>query len=87
MVNHWRVFQLKVLAPTLQNAQDLSMKQICERCGVASAEQAANMLIIVKRRFRSILRQYLRKLVRSDSEAEAEFRAIFAFLSGGGTGF
>jgi hypothetical protein len=87
MLNHWRIFQLKVLAPALQDAQDLSMKQICERCGVASAEQAANMLITVKRRFRSILRRYVRNLVRSDSEAEAEFREIFGFLSGGGAGF
>lgn len=86
MLNHWRIFQLKVLAPTLQNAQDLSMKQICERCDVASVEQAANMLITVKRRFRSILRRYLRNLVRSDSEAEAEFREVFGFLSKGRAG-
>ena len=82
MLNHWRIFQLKVLAPILQNAQDLSMKQICERCGIASVEQAANMLITVKRRFRSVLRRYLRNLVRSDSEVEMEFREIFGFLSG-----
>ena len=87
MLNHWRIFQLKVLAPTLQNAQDLSMKQIGERCGVVSEAQASNMLITVKRRFRSILRRRLRNLVRSDSETEAEFREIFGFLSGSGAGF
>ena len=87
MLNHWRVFQLKVLAPTLQNEHDLSMKQICERCGVASVEKAANMLITVKRRFRSILRRYVRNLVRSDTEAEAEFREIFGFLSETSAGF
>jgi hypothetical protein len=87
MLNHWRVFQLKVLAPTLQNACDPSMKQICERCGIASETQTSNMLITVKRRFRNILRRRLRNLVHSDSEAEAEFREIFAFLSGGSAGF
>jgi RNA polymerase sigma-70 factor (ECF subfamily) len=86
-LKHWEVFQLKVLAPALQNAQDLSMKQICERCGVASEVQAANMLVTVKRRFRSVLKRRLRNLVRSDSEAEAEFKEIFGFLSGGGAGF
>ena len=87
MLNHWKIFQLKILAPAWENAQDLSMRQISQRCGVASEAQAANMLITVKRRFRSILRRRLRNLVRSDSEAEAEFREIFSFLSGAGAGF
>jgi RNA polymerase sigma factor (sigma-70 family) len=86
MTRHWDVFQLKVLAPILQNAEDLSMKHICERCGVATEVQAANMLITVKRRFRSVLRRRLRNLVRSEAEAEAEFKEIFRFLSGGGAG-
>jgi RNA polymerase sigma-70 factor (ECF subfamily) len=86
MAKHWEIFQLKILAPILQNAQDLSMKQICERCGVATEVQAANMLITVKRRFRNVLRRRLRNLVRSDSEAEAEFEEIFRFLSEGGAG-
>ncbi|MHC4110033.1 MAG: sigma-70 family RNA polymerase sigma factor [Planctomycetota bacterium] len=86
MLNHWKVFQLKVLAPTLQNATDPSMKEICEQCGVASKQQAANMLITVKRRFQKVLKRHLRNLVRSDSEVEAEFREIFTFLSGSSAG-
>jgi RNA polymerase sigma-70 factor (ECF subfamily) len=83
MATHWDVFQLKVLAPILQNAQSLSMRQICERCGVATEVQGANMLIVVKRRFQAVLRRRLRNLVRSDSETEAEFKELFQFLSGG----
>ena len=79
---HWQVFQLKVLAPTLQNAQEPSMKQICERCSVASEEQASNMLITVKRCFRRVLKRRLRNLAQSDAEADAEFKEIFSFLSG-----
>ncbi|OHB78784.1 MAG: hypothetical protein A2Z25_13255 [Planctomycetes bacterium RBG_16_55_9] len=82
MLKHWEVFHLKVLTPTLQNVQEPSMKQVCERCGVATEEQAANMLLTVKRRFRSVLKRRLRNLVRSDAEAEAEFKEIFSFLSG-----
>jgi DNA-directed RNA polymerase specialized sigma24 family protein len=79
MLNHWRVFELKILAPALDNAQDLSMRQISQRCGVDSEGRAANMLITVKRRFRSVLRRRLRDLALSDSEAEAELREISAF--------
>jgi len=81
MLSHWQVFQLKVLGPTLQSAQEPSMKQICERCGLASEEQASNMLVTVKRRFRSVLKRRLRNLVRSDVEADEEFKEIFGFLS------
>ena len=84
MARHWDVFQLKVLAPILENAEDLSLKRICQRCGVTTEGQAANMLITVKRRFRSVLKRRLRNLVRSEAEAEAEFREIFRFLSGDG---
>jgi len=82
MTRHWDVFQLKVLAPIRGDAEDLSMKEICQRCGVASEGQAANMLITVKRRFQTVLKRRLRDLVRSEAEAEAEFREIFRFLSG-----
>jgi len=86
-LKHWEVFQLKVLAPILKGAQNLSMKQICERCDVATEAQAANMIITVKRRFRSMLKRHLRNLVHSNSEAEEEFKELFRFLSEDGAGF
>jgi DNA-directed RNA polymerase specialized sigma24 family protein len=84
MTRHWDIFHLKVLAPILEDVENLSMRSICQRCGVATEGQAANMLITVKRRFVSVLRRRLRDLVRSDAEAEAEFQEILRFLSGGG---
>jgi len=86
-LKHWEVFQLKVLAPILEGAQDLSMKQICERCDIATEVQAANMIITVKRRFRSVLKRCLRNLVHSDSEAEEEFKELLSFLSQEGAVF
>jgi hypothetical protein len=87
MLNHWKVFQLKVVAPILQDAPDPSMREICERCGIAGEQQASNMLVTVKRRFQNVLRRRVRSLARSDSEAEEEFREIFVFLSGCSAGF
>lgn len=63
------------------------MKQICELCDVPTEVQAANMIITVKRRFRSVLKRRLRNLVQSDSEAEEEFKELFRFLSEDGAGF
>jgi len=84
MATHWEVFQLKILAPIFENAEELSLRQICQRCGVTTEVQAGSMLITVKRRFCRVLKRRLRNLTCSDAEAEAEFQEIFRFLSGGG---
>jgi DNA-directed RNA polymerase specialized sigma24 family protein len=86
-LRHWKIFRLKILAPILQGAQEQSMKQICEQCNVATEIQASNMLITVKRRFRTTLKRCIRNLVQSDSEAEEEFNDILRFLSEESAGF
>jgi hypothetical protein len=86
MLNHWRIFQLKVVDPILQDAPHPSLREICERFGIAGEQQASNMLVTVKRRFQNVLRRRVRNLVRSDCDAEEEFREILAFLSGGSAG-
>ena len=81
MTKHWQVFQSKVLAPILEGAADLSLNEICCRYGVESETKACNMMVTVKRCFKRTLKRRLRDLTRSDSQAEAEFREILAFLS------
>ena len=81
MAKHWQVFHSKVLAPILEGNDDLSLKEICHRYGVESEARASNMLVTVKRCFKRTLKRRLRDLARSDSQAEAEFREILAFLS------
>ena len=81
MAKHWQVFHSKVLAPILEGNDDLSLKEICHRYGVESEAKASNMLVTVRRCFKRTLKRRLRDLARSDSQAEAEFREILAFLS------
>jgi hypothetical protein len=81
---HWQVFHRKVLAPILEDAEDIPMKEICRIYGVQSDTKACNMIVTVKRRFQRILKQRLRDLVRSDAQAEAEFEEILRFLSKNG---
>ncbi len=78
---HWQVFHRKVLAPILGEAEDIPMKEICRIYSVESEAKAGNMIVTVKRRFQRVLKQRLRDLVRSDSQAEAEFEEILRFLS------
>lgn len=78
---HWQVFHRKVLAPILEDGEDIPLKEICRLYGVEDETKACNMIVTVKRRFQRILKQRLRDLVRTDFQAEVEFDEILGFLS------
>lgn len=82
---YWEVFRARILGPILENAEPLSLSELCEKYEIEAEKKASNMVITVKRRFATTLRQYLRLSVQSDSEAEDEFRALVEILSEGRT--
>jgi len=71
---HWNVFQDRVLQPAVRNDEPPSMGQICERYCIASETTASNMIVTVKRRFRTALRSHLRSMVISEEEADEELQ-------------
>jgi RNA polymerase sigma-70 factor (ECF subfamily) len=81
---YWEVFRLKVLVPIFEDAETQSLEEICKKYAIESKKRPSNMMITVKRRFASVLRQELRRCVQSDSEVEDEFRALVEILSEGG---
>jgi len=66
---HWQMFHRKVLAPILEDAEDVPLREICRIYGVEDETQASNMIVTVKRRFRRILKQQLRELPRTEGAA------------------
>jgi len=78
---HWEVFRSKVLDPIFEQVETPSLAEISKRYGICSESKASNMIITVKRRFRTVLRRYLRKHVRSDAEVDDEFRELREILS------
>jgi len=81
---HWEVFWLKIVAPIMNNEEAPSYADICSQYGIENESRASNMVITVKRRFRTILKRHLRDLVQSDSEVVDELREVFAILSQSG---
>ena len=77
---HWQVFRERTLGPIMEDRDAPTIESVCESLGIASAQEASNMIVTVKRRFQSILRQHLRKTVTSDQEAEEELKEIKRFL-------
>ena len=78
---HWQVFREKVLDPIIQNTKAPSLAEICTKYGIESEDKASNLIITVKRRYRTVLKRCLRQFVQSDSEVEEEFNELINILS------
>lgn len=78
---HWEVFYAKILVPIFENVEPLPLEDICKKYRVDTVSRASNMILSIKRRFRSVLKQRLRQLVQSDSEADEEFTELFNIIS------
>ena len=78
---YWEVFREKVLAPILDNAKAPSLKKICAKHGIDNEARASSMILTVKRRFRTVLRNSLRHFVGSEPEIEEEFSELLEILS------
>jgi DNA-directed RNA polymerase specialized sigma24 family protein len=77
---HWFLFREKVLEPTLNRKESEPMKVIAARCGIASESTAFNMLLTVKRRFKTTLRTNLRITVLSDDDVDQEWQEMLNFF-------
>lgn len=80
METHWNVFSEKVVESMLNNAAPPSLRDICEKYGIESEKKASNMIVTVKRRFQSALKQYIRSTVASESQMGDELKEIMKFL-------
>jgi RNA polymerase sigma-70 factor (ECF subfamily) len=77
---HWAAFQDRVLQPAVEGTAAPSMREICQRHGIANPIKASNMIVTVKRRMQSILAEHLRQSVGTDEDAQEELREIKRFL-------
>ncbi|MHC4582185.1 MAG: RNA polymerase sigma factor, partial [Planctomycetota bacterium] len=73
---HWKVFHDKVVEPILDGIEAPSLKEICFKHAVEDEVKASNMIITVKRRFQSALREHVRNTVTSGDEIDDELKEI-----------
>jgi RNA polymerase sigma-70 factor (ECF subfamily) len=77
---HWEFFHARIVEPILTGEPVPPLSEICNRLGVEDARRASNMIITVKRRFREVLRKYIRNTVISTDQVEEELDEIIRFL-------
>jgi RNA polymerase sigma-70 factor (ECF subfamily) len=83
---HWEVFHAKILTPIIDNQNNPSLKDLCKRYNIENEAKASNMIITIKRCFKRILEDNLRRFVRTDSEIEDEFNELLRIISKGRAG-
>ncbi len=77
---HWRVFSERVLQPILEETPPPSLETVCARHGVVGGSVASNMIVTVKRRFRTAFREHVRRSVAGDEHLAEEIEAVRKFL-------
>jgi RNA polymerase sigma-70 factor (ECF subfamily) len=80
LATHWCVFDERVVQPIFGNTDPPSLSDICAHHGIADPQQASNMIVTVKRRFRSALREHIRTTVVAEDQVDDELREILRFL-------
>jgi hypothetical protein len=65
----------------MNNTSKPSLRQLCEKYKIETETQAYNLIVTVRRRFRSILRKYLRESVGSDECVDDEILEILRIFS------
>lgn len=77
---YWDLFQDRIIRPIMDRGDQPPLEPLCTKHHISDTTRASNMLVTVKRRFQTQLRQKLRDLVMSDEEAQVELEEIRRFL-------
>jgi DNA-directed RNA polymerase specialized sigma24 family protein len=80
-VTYWELFRDRILLPIMENAPRPSLDLLCEKYRIGETSKASHMIFTVKRRFRAMLRRYVRQLVNSDAEVDEEIRYLMKIFS------
>ena len=76
----WRVFECRIVQPTLEGSPAVSYESLVKRFGYRSPLQSANVLITAKRMYRRMLRSVVAEYAGADRVEEeiADLRRILA---------
>jgi RNA polymerase sigma-70 factor (ECF subfamily) len=77
---HWALFRDRILQPILGHSSPTSLPQLCKQYGLEDTKKASNMIVTVKRRFRSVLMELVRNTVVTEEQAREEFQYLSKFL-------
>ncbi len=83
MDKHWALFHKRVIGPILYGQPEISLSDLCDSYQIKDTKTASNMIITVKRRYRSALLDQVNRTVLSHDQASDELADLMAYLPAG----
>jgi RNA polymerase sigma-70 factor (ECF subfamily) len=77
---HWNIFCDRVLHPIMDRGSPPPLKEIVAKYGIQGETKASNMIVTIKRRLQTALKQCLRESVTSDEFVMGELEQIRQFF-------
>jgi hypothetical protein len=77
---HWCLFRDHLLRPIIERIDPVPIKELCAKYSIQDSSKVSNMIVTVKRRFQTILKQHLRESVISDEHVQGEVEEIQRFF-------
>ncbi len=80
METHWILFHQRVVGPIMGGQSPKSLTDLSRKHGVSDAKKASNMIVTVKRRFRTALMRHVRRTLLSGDQASEEMEELLQYL-------
>jgi hypothetical protein len=77
---HWNIFHSRIVQPLIDGKKPPSNKDISRLYGIESEAAVSNMLVTVKRRFKTALKRQLRTTVLSEDDITPELQEMLNFF-------
>lgn len=78
--SHWAVFSARIVQPTLDAVPPPSLQSLAHDFNLESEQKVTNMIVTVKRHFKTRLLEELRLTVMTSEDAEEELQDIIRFF-------
>jgi RNA polymerase sigma-70 factor (ECF subfamily) len=80
METHWELFYHRIVGPIMGGQSPASLSDLSQEHGVGDTKKASNMIITIKRRFRTALMQHVRRTLLSGDQASEEMEELLQYL-------
>jgi DNA-directed RNA polymerase specialized sigma24 family protein len=80
MKTHWELFYHRIVGPIMGGQSPLSLTDLSQEHGIGDTKKASNMIITIKRRFRTALIQHVRRTLLSGDQASEEMEELLHYL-------
>ena len=87
METHWILFYQRVVRPVLADQKPPSVAELCQIHGIGDTQTASNMIVTVKRRFRTALEQNVRRTLLDGDQTPDEIEELLHFFRKSAQGF